>query len=406
MIFVGVDWAEAHHDICALDEEGATLAKRRIPDTLEGVRQLHALIAEQLGPEGEPAEVVIGIEKDRGLLVAALVAARYHVYAINPFAASRYRERHVTSRAKSDPGDARVLAEIVRTDRHHHREAAGDSTLAGAIKVLARAHQGAIWERQRAANALRNDLKDYYPGALEAFAELTHPDATSVLGVAPTPEAGERLTRTQITAALRRGGRERNLARRTGEIQGALRREQLRLDPALASAYGEATGAHVAMIEGANARIARLEAALAERFSQHPDADVISSLPGLGTVLGARVLGEFGDDPARYADATSRKNYAGTAPITRASGLSRVVLARHARNGRLADALDWWAFCSLTRSPGARDYYDELRARKKTHRQALRQLGNRWVGIYHICVERHELYDESIAWKHRLDLRT
>jgi transposase len=139
-------------------------------------------------------------------------------------------------------------------------------------------------------------------------------------------------------------------------------------------------------------------------FEQHPDAGIIRSLPGIGTILGARVLGEFGDDPNRYCNAKSRRNYAGTSPITRASGKSHVVLARHMRNKRLADALDQWAFCSITRSPGARAYYDELRGRGKTHRQAIRQLANRWVGILHACLEQHVDYEENIAWKHRVDI--
>jgi transposase len=147
-----------------------------------------------------------------------------------------------------------------------------------------------------------------------------------------------------------------------------------------------------------NAQIAELEAALSEHFEQHPDAKVVLSLPGLGTVLGARVLGEFGDDRTRFSDPKSRKNYAGTSPVTKASGHSRVVLARFARNKRLGDACEQWAFCALSTSAGARNYYDQLRARGKTHRQALRQLANRLVGILHVCLARGVLYDELVAW--------
>lgn len=402
MIFVGVDWAEAHHDICVLDEAGDVLARQRIPDTLEGVRALHATLA---GHAEEPGDVLVGIEKDRGLLVTAMLSAGYRVYAINPMSAARYRERHVTSGSKSDPGDAKVLADLVRTDRHQHREAAGDSPGAEALKVLARAHQSAIWARQREVNALRNALKDYYPGALNAFGtDLDDRDALAVLDLAPTPALGRLLSKAKITAALRRAGRERNLERRAVEIHTALREEQLAERPQVELAYGHTTRAHAAMIRAYNAQIAGLEEALTKDFEQHPDTGIIRSLPGMGTVLGARVLGEFGDDPNRFATAQSRRNYAGTSPITRASGKSHVVLARHMRNRRLADALDQWAFCSLTRSAGARAYYDELRDRGKTHRQAIRQLANRWVGILHACLDQHVLYDEATAWKHRVDL--
>ncbi len=399
MLFIGVDWAEAHHDVCLLDEAGAVLARKRIPDSLAGVRSLHELVGELTD---EPGAVVVGIEKDRGLIVEAMLGAGYRVYAINPLSAARYRERHVTSGSKSDPGDARMLADLVRTDRHHHREAAGDSERAEALKVLARAHQSAIWARQREVNALRNALKDYYPGALAAFGtDLDDRDAVAILAIAPTPALGRRLSRSRIATALARAGRQRNVERRAGEIQAALGDEQLAQRSTVEAAYGVTTTAHVAMIRAYNARITELEEALTAGFEQHPDAGIVLSLPGMGTVLGARVLAEFGDDPNRYCTAQSRRNYAGTSPITRASGKSRVVLARHRRNRRLADALDQWAFCTITRSPGARAYYDELRARGKTHRQAIRQLANRWVGIYHHLLETHTRYDEAIAWKHR-----
>ena len=225
-----------------------------------------------------------------------------------------------------------------------------------------------------------------------------------MLRVAPTPTIGRALTRTKLIATLKRGGRQRNLEKRADEISGALRAEQLSQPGALEAAYGTTTSATLKVIEQLSATIAELETALAAHFEQHPDAKIIRSLPGLGMTLGARVLGEFGDDPNRYADAKSRRNYAGTSPVTRASGRSRVVLARHSRNKRLAAALDQWAFCSITRSPGARRYYDELRARDKSHRKAVRQLANRWVGILHTCLERDCLYDEELAWTVRQEL--
>jgi hypothetical protein len=402
MIFVGIDWSEMHHDVCVLDESGDVLARKRIPDTFEGVRALHELLAHYAQ---EPDQVFVGIEKERGLIVIAMLGANYHVFALNPLSVARYRERHVTSGSKSDPGDAKVIADVVRTDRHNHREAGSDSENANAVKVLARAHQRAIWNRQREKNALRNALKDYYPGALLAFGtDLDDGDAVEVLAVAPTPALGVQLSLAKITSALRRGGRERNLERTAKKIQAALREEQLRERPRVELAYGAITGAHVAMIRAYNAEIAGLEAALASDFEQHPDAKIIRSLPGLGMVLGARVLGEFGDAPNRYADAKSRRNYAGTSPVTKASGKSRIVLARYSRNAQLASAADQWAFCSLTKSLGARTYYDELRTRHKTHRQATRQLANRWIGILHACLEQRVTYEEDLAWKHRSDL--
>jgi hypothetical protein len=396
MLFVGVDWAEDHHDVCVMHQAGTVLGKRRVAHSVRGVGELHELVSE-FAEEDEA--VAVGIEVDRGLLVSALTGAGYEVYAINPMAASRYRERHSVSGAKSDPGDAKVLADLVRTDRHNHRVIGGDSDLVDAIRVLARSQQSAIWSRQRQINSLRSALREYYPAAQEAFGtDLGAVDALAVLAIAPTPELGRTLSRSKISSALRRGGRQRNLDTRAEEIQEALRAEYLSAGATLSRAYGIVTKSSVELISSLNREIALLEEALSEHFEVHPAAKVVRSLPGLGTTLGGRVLGEFGDDPNRYADAKSRKNYAGTSPITKASGKSHVVLARYARNKRLADALDQWAFCSLTRSPGARNYYDQLRGRGKTHRQALRQLANRWVGILHHCLEMDMSYDERSAW--------
>jgi transposase len=398
VIFAGIDWAEAHHDVCVMGEDGTVLERCRVSHDVAGIGELHALVAAHAG-DGEP--VAAGIEVDRGLVVTALLAAGYQVYAVNPLASARYRDRHHTSGAKSDRGDAKVLAGLVRTGRHNHRQVAGDSDLAEAVRVLARAHQSAVWSRQRQVNALRSALREYYPAALAAFGTgLADSDAVAVLAMAPTPEAGRALSRSKIASALRRAGRQRNTEQRAAEIQAALRADYLQAPAAVAGAYGAAARSAIRLIAAYTAEIAELEQALAEHFDQHPDAKIVRSLPGLGTILGARVLGEFGDDRTRFTSPQSRKNYAGTSPITRASGRSHVVLARHARNRRLADALDCWAFCSLTPSPGARAYYDQLRGRGKTHRQALRQLANRWVGILHICLQRGQLYDETAAWQH------
>src|SRR5882757_1917947 len=398
MIFVGDDWAEDHHDIHVMDADGTRLAWRRLPEGLVGVSGFHEVVAAHVA---EPSQVVIGIETDRGLWVGALSAAGYQVYAVNPLAVARYRDRHQVSGAKSDAGDAKLLADLVRTDRHNHRLMAGDSSQAEAIKVLARGHQNLIWARTRHTNALRSALREYYPAALEAFDDLHDRDALAVLGRAPTPAEAAHLSLTKIRSALKRAGRQRNLDARTQEIAAALRTEQLTAPPAVTAAFAATTRAAVGIIIELNHQITDLEAELATHFETHPDADTYLSLPGLGVILGARVLGEFGDDPDRYTTAKSRKNYAGTSPLTIASGKKRAVLARHVRNRRLYDALDQWAFCALQQSPGARTFYDQRRAAGDLHHQALRALGNRLVGILHGCLRHHSTYDEHTAWAHR-----
>jgi transposase len=399
LIFVGDDWAEDHHDIEILDAEGGSLVRRRLPEGIAGIAQLHGLIAEHAG---DPGEVKVGIETDRGLWVASLVAAGYQVFAVNPLSVARYRERQSVSGAKSDPGDAKVLADLVRTDSHRHRPVAGDSDQAQGIKVLARAHQRLIWDRQRQLNRLRSTLREFYPAALDAFGtDLAHPDALSVLGRAPTPGEGARLSISALSAALRKGGRQRNIERRAREIQTALRASHLQAPGPLAAAYGAQVKAAVAVISEMTRQIAALETELTQSFESHPDAEIVRSQPGLGAVLGARVLGEFGDDPNRYVDAKARRNYAGTSPVTRTSGKKKAVLARFVRNRHLADACYQWAFCALTASPGARAFYDQQRAKGQTHDGALRALSNHLVGILDGCLRHRRLYDEDTAWGHR-----
>lgn len=328
MIFVGIDWSEAHHDVCVMNTEGRVLAKGRVPEGVEGLARLHEMVAANAE---EPSEVAIGIELDRGLLVGALVASGYAVHAVNPLSVDRYRDRHRTSGAKSDPGDAKVLADLVRTDRHLHRQVAGDSELAEALKVLARGHQGLVWSRQRHLNQLRNALREFYPAALEAFGtDLASTDALAVLIAAPTPAAGRSLSAARIAAALKRGGRRRRVTERAGEIREALRSSQLEAPEMPARAYGEVVRSTVAIVAEMTGQIQVLARELEGRFEEHPDAEILRSLPGLGVILGARVLAEFGDDPTRYADPKARKNYAGTSPITKASGRSKVALARFA----------------------------------------------------------------------------
>ena len=396
-LYVGDDWSEDHHDVQLMNEAGERLAARRLPEGVKGVAALHELVAAHAS---DPGEVVIGIETERGPWVAALLAAGYRVYAINPRSAARYRERHHLSGAKSDAGDAKLLADLVRTDRHNHRPVAGDSDEADAVRVLARAHQQLIWDRVRQTNRLRSALREYFPAALEAFPALAHGDALGVLARAPGPREAARLSTAKIRSALRSGGRQRNLEQRAAAVRAALRSPQLEAPAAVSRAFAASTRAAVALIAEINRQIKELEAELAAYFEQHPDAEIYRSLPGLGVVLGARVLGEFGDDPERYESAKSRRNYAGTSPLTVASGRKRTV---RARNRRLADAADRWALCSLQASPGCHDFYQRRRAAGDLHHQALRALANRLVGYLHGCLRTRTHYDEATAWAHRHD---
>jgi transposase len=394
-LFAGDDWAEDHHDIEVMDEAGKVLARRRLPEGAAGMAQLHELVGAHL--PGEDAEVVVGIETDRGPWVAALIAAGYTVFPVNPLQASRFRERHQVSGAKSDTGDAHALADTVRTDSHQLRPAAGDSAAAEGIKVVARTHKTLIWERTRAVQRLRHQLREYFPAALEAFEDLDAPDVLELLGKAPDPERARKLTRAQVSAALKRA-RRRGIPGKATAILAALRSEQLGQPAALTAAYAATVRSLIAVITVLNEQVSALQGQAEEHFGQHPDAEIYLSQPGLGPVLGARVLAEFGDDPHRYASAKARKNYAGTSPITRASGKRKVVIARFVHNDRLIDALHTQAFAALTASPGARRCYDAMRARRIGHHDALRRVANRLVGILHGFLRTRTTYDEATAW--------
>ncbi|MFF5265548.1 IS110 family transposase [Actinomadura viridis] len=406
-MFVGDDWAEAHHDVEVMDQTGRRLAKARLPEGVAGMARLHAMIAGQIGdtPEDQ-VEVLVGIETDRGPWVLALVAAGYTVLAVNPLQAARYRDRLGVSGSKSDAADAHMLADMVRTSSHQLRAVAGDTPQAEAVKVVARTHKTLIWERTRTGQRLRHALRDYFPAALQAFEDLDAPDTLELLAKAPTPGQAARLTHAQVTAALKRAGRRGDLAARSREIRTALRTQQLSQPEVVTAAYAASVRALLAVLDVINAQVKTLQGQVETHFGQHPAAEIILSQPGLGPILGARVLAEFGDDPDRYATAKARKNYAGTSPITRASGRKKAVLARFVHNDRLIDALMTQASIALRHSPGARRYYDKLRARGAAYNTALRQLANRLVGILHGCLKTGTLYDEATAWSHHVQNAT
>nr|WP_263053503.1 IS110 family transposase [Catenulispora acidiphila] len=397
-MFIGDDWAEDHHDVELMDERGKRLVKARIPEGVAGIAKLHELVGKALGEAAEDdTEVVVGIETDRGPWVGALIAAGYTVLAVNPLVAARYRERRAVSGAKSDAGDAHMLADMVRTDGHQLRPVAGDSDLAEAIKVVTRAHKTLIWERTRHTQRLRHVLRDYFPAALAAFEDLDAPESLELLAKAPDPASAARLSKSQIAAALKRA-RRRDVQAKAEWIQAALRAQHLGQPPAVTAAYAASVRALTAVLAVVDAQAHALQQEVAAHFGQHPAARIIVSQPGLGPIIGARVLAEFGDDPDRYVDAKARKNYAATSPITRASGKKRVVAARYVHNDRLIDALMFQASKAIVSSPGARAYYDKQRERGAGYNAALRQVANRLVGILHGCLKHGTLYDEATAW--------
>ncbi|WP_432705931.1 IS110 family transposase [Actinoallomurus iriomotensis] len=384
-----------------MNAAGRRLAKARLPEGMAGMARLHAMIGEQLGEAVEDAEVVVGIETDRGPWVLALMAAGYTVLAVNPLQAARNRERLAVSGAKSDAADAHMLADMVRTDSHQQRPVAGDTAQAEAVKVVTRMHKTLIWEHTRHTQRLWHALREYFPAALAAFDDLDAPEALELLAKAPDPASAARLTLNQISAALKRA-RRRKVTQRAARIRAALRTEQLGQPAAVTAAYAASTRTLTRVLASVIEQVTVMHKEVEAYFGQHPAAEIIGSQPGLGAILGARVLAEFGDDPVRYTTTKARKNYAGTSPITRASGKEKVVAARFVHNDRLIDALLTQASIAITVSPEARAYYEKQRARDADYNTALRQVANRLVGILHGCLKTGTPYDEATAWSHHV----
>jgi transposase len=404
VLLVGDDWAEDHHDVEIQDADGRVLRVARVAEGMAGMARLHEVIAEFLGDDDGPEVVVVGIETERGPWVRALVAAGYLVFAVNPKLAARHREVVSLSGAKDDKTDAHTLADMVRTRRHQLRTVAADTELAEGVKVLARAHQSLIQERTRHMLRLRAALRDYFPAALAAYQHepltLTGGDVLELLVKAPTPAAAAKLTAAQITAVLKKH-RRRKLAAKTAAIQAALRTEHLGQSEIVTGAYAATVGSTAAILVALNTQITVLENEVEASFGRHPDVEIYRSQPGLGAILGARVLAEFGDAPGRYASAKDRKNYAATSPITRQSGKTRTVHARFVHNDRLVNTLILQASAATLHDPHVRAYYDQLKARGLGHYPALRQVANRLVGILHGCLKTHTLYNTETAWSHR-----
>ncbi|MBG0831752.1 IS110 family transposase [Planomonospora sp. ID67723] len=396
-ITCGIDWAEKHHDIALIDENGALIAKRRISETVDGFNELLSMLAE--AGDSPQTPIPIAIETPRGLLIAALRAAGRQIYPINPMAVARYRERHPASGKKSDHADAMVLANILRTDAHVHRPLPADTELARSIKVLARACQDATWRRTRAGNELRSLLREYYPAMLEAAANrsgsLHAPLTRALLQLAPTPAAALKVSQAKIAAALRRAGRLRHVEEVAAELHAILRRPHLRQDPLVEHAMGVQALRLLATLSTECESIEQLSQATEEAFRQHPDYEIITSFPGIADQAGARILAEIGDDRTRFTSARSLKAFAGSAPVTRASGRSLVVSCRRIKNDRLAAVGFTWGLSTLNLSPGARAHYDRRRATGDGHAAAFRNLFNRF--LYH-CLHKRLHHNETLAF--------
>jgi transposase len=400
MVFVGVDWAETQHAACLLGADGTVIRRLQIAHSKMGLKRLREVID---AAEAESAAVLVAIERPDGLLVEALLAAGYVVYALNPKAVDRYRERTRMAGGKTDPADAELLARVLLTDRDRHRPLRPSSPAVEELRVLARQDEGASRDQRRLLNRLRQDLLAVFPALLEAFPDLSTVSALAFLEAWPTATAARELSQAVIEAFLRQQFHGRPAAA-AARIHAALQADVLTAPAHLAAARSGALQLAARQLLLLHRQRRAWEARLRDLLAgdeAHPDGEVLLSLPGLDARLAARVLGEIGDRRERFPTPTTLQCYAGTAPVTKASGRSRLVVARTACNHFLRQAMVRWAFCSLKRSAWARTFYDGQRAAGKSHFKALRALANRWMEILHHLLATGQCYDEAVHQRNR-----
>jgi transposase len=399
----GIDWAQDHHDVAVVDQDGVVVASLRVDNNAAGLRQVLQLLAEH----DSAGDLPIAIETSQGLLVAGLRAAGRRVYAVNPLAVSRYRDRYRTSRGKSDAFDAMVLANILRTDSATHRPLPADSVLVQSLRVLTRAQQDACWDQVTLTNRVRALLRQFFPAALTAFERggrhrLDSSAARTILAAVPTPAAAANLSVEELESLLRQAGRCRGIAVEARVLHEMLRSEQMRQPEAVEHAMGWQLRGLLRQLDALCTTLQELEHRVDETFTAHPDAKIVTSVPGLGVQLGARLLAEIGDDRNRFADARALRAFAGAAPVTRSSGKSIFVHARRAKNDRIAATGYVWALAAVRHDPQWNARYRDRRDAGDRHVAALRRLFNLMLGKLYHCLTTGVIYDPTKAFEQQM----
>ncbi|UJW28655.1 IS110 family transposase [Saccharothrix sp. AJ9571] len=403
--YAGIDWSEKLNDVAVVDDSGTVVARLRVPESPQGVRDILSLLSGvSTSSRHRRKGVPVAIEASGSLLVTALRQAGQPVYTLNPAVVAGYRGRLHPTKRKSDKGDAVVLANILRTDRHHHRLPPANSDSAAAIRVLAHAQDFEARTQRRQGLRLRSLLRQFHPAMVQAWqgyrGGLLRPEALAVLACAATPAEATKLTVVRWRHLLAQAGRTRCLDQQAARLHALVRQPWLRQKSATEAALGTQVRAAVAELRHRAGTITDLTVAATAAFAEHPHAPIYLSFPGVGPLTGARLLGEIGDDPSRFATARGLRGYAGAAPLTWASGSARQVTHRHVANRTLKDTAFLWAFATLRQSPGCRDYYDRRRQCGDTHAAALRKLSGRLLSCLHHCLLHGRHYDERTAWEH------
>ncbi len=397
MLLVGIDWADSAHVYCLMDEGGTTLASGTMPHTPEGLETLLTAIRAHASA---PQDVCVALEIAQGLLVGALLDHGFTVYAINPKAVDRHRERFRVAGSKSDLRDAWVLATLLRTDRALYRPLTPDSDAAQELRVLTRDRAELVRTRTMLSNQLTACLKAYFPEFLDLFEDPDRPVALAVLQTFPTP-ATLRAASVKRLEGFLRTHHQPGAAAKAAEMHTRLRQPAFRVTPVILRTKARLAQTLGQQLTTLAQQIDAYETELQRVLRTHPDGELYRSLPGAGDLLAARMVGELGDNRDRYREATIAQCAAGTAPVTRASGTVRTVHVRRACIHPLRETLWQFAFASLLHCPWAKAYYAQARRRGKKHAEAVRMLGNVWLRIIIAMRRTHRSYDEAVFLKAR-----
>lgn len=387
---VGIDWASNNHEVCVLDRRGQIALTLTIGHTAEGLAEL----LRRLRRFGLPHDLPIAIERPSGLLVDTLVEAGFPVVPIHPNALKATRPRYAAAPGKSDPGDAYILADLLRTDGHRFRSLRAPSDQTKALRAAVRTRDDLVATRVQLANQLRCLLETFWAGAAAIFADIDSPIALAFLDAYPTPESATRLGRKRLERFLKKNaycGR-----RPAGALLDRLRSAPVgRAGELESETKGHLVRSLVAVLRPLLDQIRELEGLIAAHLAQHPDGQLLQSFPRSGTVNAAQILAELGDDRLRFATPDQLAAEAGVAPVTHTSGKHRGVACRFACNKRLRQALTTWADNSRHEHPWARAVYRNARARGCDHPHATRILARAWTRVLWRCWQDRSPYDPA-----------
>lgn len=389
--FAGLDWGSVEHAVCVVDQEGAVVARIDVQHTAEGLGKLLAALVRFASPQ----EIPIAIERPSGLVVDTLVDAGHPVVPIHPNALKASRPRYRAAGGKSDPGDAYILADLLRTDGHRFRVLRPDSDEMRALRAFVRTRDDLVAERVALANQLRALLESFWPGAAAIFADVDSPIALAFLERYPNPRAASRLGEKRLAAFLARHAY-------CGRRSPSTLLERLRAAPtglageAEEEAKGELVKALVAVLDALVRQIKKTTAAVEHAVAQLSVGQIVMSFPRAGRVNAAQIAAELGDDPERFQTEDQLAAEAGVAPVTHQSGKHRGVVFRYACNKRLRRAITTWADNSRHASPWAKHVYQRARARGCGHPHAVRILARAWIRILWRCWRDRIPYDPTL----------